>query len=122
MLNRNYYGKRNKVLELFDKVLLKPNDFNVRVTVVDKESNSSEGCWKETFRDSIGGGIINDSTNQYYIDIITGSGATIQVTDVGTNIIKDNFDCLKNEDLVRINLIKLPKENNNPKSWIFIRV
>jgi hypothetical protein len=122
MLKRNYYAKRKKVQELFDKALLMPGDFNVRVTVVDKENVNSEGSWREIFRDAIGGGIINDSVNYYHTEIMTESYNSIQSTCIGTKIIENNFDYIKNEDVVRINLTKLPKEKNNLKSWIIIRV
>lgn len=119
MLKRNYYAKRKKVQELFDKVLLMPGDFNVRVTVVDKEKVTS---WKEVFRDTIGGGIIHDHTNQYYLEIMTGSGKGIQTADVGEYLIENNFNFIKDEDVVRINLVKFPTEKNTPRSWVIIRV
>ena len=117
MLNRKYCAKNKNTLE----DLLYIGDFNVRVTKVDKKNVTSDCSWKEVFRDSIGGGIINDTTNMYYFDIMTGSGACIQSSAVGHELISEIFDFIKNEDLVRINLIKLPSKNNNPRSWIVIR-
>lgn len=124
MLKRNYYAKRKKVQELLNSSLLSIGDFNVRVTVVDKSNLTSEGAWKEVFRDSIGGGIINDSTNQYYLEILNGSGKCVQTTDVGNEILNNNFDYIKDEDMVRISLVKLPTENkySKLKTWIIIRM
>lgn len=124
MLKGNYYAKRKKVQELLNSSLLSIGDFNVRVTVVDKDKLSSECAWKEVFRDTIGGGIIHDSTNQYYLEIRTGNGSCIDTTDIGENIIENNFDLFKNEDIVRISLVKLPTENKSSKlkTWIIIRV
>ena len=89
------------------------------VTVVDKEKVTS---WKEVFRDTIGGGIIHDHTNQYYLEIMTGSGKGIQTADVGEYLIENNFNFIKDEDVVRINLVKFPTEKNTPRSWVIIRV
>ena len=118
MLNRKYCAQNKNTLEH----LLYIGDFNVRVTVVEKEMLESEGSWKEIFRDAIGGGIIHDEKNYYHTEIITRTGNSIQSTCIGTKIIENNFDYIKNEDVVRINLTKLPKEKNNLKSWIIIRV
>ena len=124
MLKRNYYAKRKKVQELLNSSLLSIGDFNVRVTVVNKNNITSENSWKEVFRDSIGGGIINDNTNEYYLEITTGSEKCIQTTDVGNEILNNNFDYIKDEDIVRISLVKLPTENKSSKlkTWIIIRV
>lgn len=122
MLTGKYYAKRKKVQELFNSSLLGPGDFNVRVTVVDKSKINSENAWKEVFRDAIGGGILHDCINQYYIDLMTGSGKGLQTAYVGYEIINKIFNDIKNEDIIRINLIKFPTDKNNPKSWIVIRV
>ena len=50
MLKRNYYAKRKKVQELLNSSLLSIGDFNVRVTVVNKNNITSENSWKEVFR------------------------------------------------------------------------
>ena len=124
MLMRNYYEKRKKkkVEDLIYNSLLRVRDFNVRVTVVDKEKSSSESAWKEVFRDAIGGGIINDNINQYYFEIFTEPYSYIYYVDTGADIINKYFDYFKNKDIVRLDITKLPVENNKPKSWIVIRV
>lgn len=124
MLMRNYYAKRKKVQELIDDSLLRVGDFNVRVTVVDKGKLTSEDAWKEVFRDSIGGGIIHDTVNHYVIKIMTGSGIKIRTIDIGSQILENNFNSIKDEDIVRISLARIPAENKSPKlkTWIVIRL
>jgi len=121
MLTGKYYAKRKKVQELFNNSLLQTGDFNVRVTVVDKDKLTSEGAWKETLRDAIGGGIIH-SHDRYDISVYTINGFPHNAVLPGYQIIEHFFYLIKDEDMVRINLTNFPTENNNPKSWIIIRV
>ena len=117
MLKRKYYQNK-KTIETLNNVLLETGDINVRVTV--KKRPDYEGAWREVFRDVIGGGIVNDTQNQYMVRIRTGAGKEIQTAEVGNNIIKNNFDFFKDEDIVRIDLIKFPTELHNPRTWIVV--
>ena len=117
MLKRKYYEKNQKIKDLY-KVLLQPGDVNVRVTV--RKKYEEDGAWKEVFRDVIGGGIVHDSKNQYMVRISTDSGKEIQTADLGCDVIRNNFDFFKDEDIVRIDLIKFPTELHNPRTCIVV--
>lgn len=117
MLKRKYYQNTKKIKDL-NQFLFEPGDVNVRVTI--RKKPDYEGAWREVFRDVIGGGIVNDAKNQYMIRVRTGSGMEIQTADLGVDLIENNFDFFKDEEVVRIDILKFPTEKHNPRTWIIV--
>lgn len=106
--------------------LMNPGDFNIRVTVVKKltsrftQKSAVDGAWKETFRDSIGGGIIHDSKTYYNVTCTTEKGyKDFAVT--GDKIISEAWKYIVDCDVVRFDLTKMPVDKNNRHSWIVAR-
>lgn len=106
--------------------LLGTGDFNVRLTVVKKfetrfvQKSAVDGAWKETFRDSIGGGIIHDSKTTYKVSCRTENNM-VDFAVTGDKVINECWKYLANVDVARIDLTKFPTENNKTHSWIVAR-
>lgn len=106
--------------------LLGTKDYNVRITVVEKSKSrfvtkeAVETKWKETFRDSIGGGIIHNSTDTYHVRCQTESN-DVEFILKGNSIIDRCWPYLQNVDLARVDITKYPIAVNNVHSWIIVR-
>lgn len=106
--------------------LMNPGDFNIRVTVVKKmtsrftQKSAVDGAWKETFRDSIGGGIIHDSNTYYKVVCRTEKGSN-EFTVTGDKIISECWKYIVGCDVVRLDLTKMPVDKNKTHSWIVVR-
>lgn len=107
--------------------LLRVGDYNVRVTVISKpkgryiQKSLADGAWKEAFRDSLGGGIINDSKTEYLV-ICETPDKKIEFNSKGAEIIDFCWRYLQDVDIARLDLTKLPGNTKKPHSWIIMRV
>lgn len=99
--------------------LLEENDFNVRVTIYDptKVSNHQiyqNAAWKEAIRDSLGGGIVNDS-KLYSISVKTLSGVLLNNLNVsGSEIANTILKFTKTPQPIRITV----KTTTSTRVWI----
>ena len=107
MLTRNC---GEQIAELLDK-----GNFNVRITVADKSSTG----WKEVFRDSLGGGIIHSLED--YVVSCKAQDYDLEFKSIGREIMDSCWRIIKDSNVVRINITKLPIEKNKPHSWIIAR-
>ena len=100
--------------------LLKEGDYNVRVTVGNR-GNQTDGAFKELFRDSLGGGIIESKEIMSFV--VTG------VTDLGTTVnnrvriegnkLIDIMDKCSLFDFTALRLDMVTKTSK--KTWIIVR-
>jgi hypothetical protein len=106
--------------------LLAIGDQNVQVTVVAKYTGrlidvlSYDELWKKAFKNSLGDDIINDAHNIYRFNCTTVKGCKPFAT-VGTRIIYECWKYIKDEDVVRIDIIRAPGITDQAKSWIVVR-
>ena len=105
--------------------LLKQGDFNVRITVAKKMPRGAkkphvDESWKEALKESVGGGILFNSTNTYLVTCITENASTnFQAT--GNRILDECWKHIQNVNVFRINIIKHPTNKHNAHSWIIVR-
>lgn len=102
-------------------------EYNTSVTVVPKQKGRyvqkdlADKAWRETFRDSLGGGIVHDSKTEYLVSCKTKNG-TINLVAKGNEIVNACWENLCDIDIVRLSLAILPANANKVHSWIIMRV
>lgn len=102
------------------------NEFNVQVTVVNKYDENCMSpllifeAWKEAFCNSVGSEILNDDKNWYKV-VLSGVLGRCELESKGNEIFEELEDYYHDEDVVRIDITKLPEESNTKKTWIIAR-
>ena len=104
--------------------LLGQNDLKVIVVVLEKKSSDDsqellDRKRKQVIEDSLGSDVVNDSVNDYLIGCIT-ENEIINFTIKGNHIIDEFLMYIKNVYAIRIDITKLPTNNNGINSWIFV--
>ena len=105
--------------------LLKQGDFNVRITVVKRLPRNAkrsriDDVWIKTLKESVGGGILFNSTNMYLVTCVT-EHSSINFETTGNRIVDECWKYIQNINVFRINIIKNPYNRNNTHSWIIVR-
>ncbi len=102
------------------------NEFNVQVTVVNKYDENLMSPlliieeWEEAFCNSVGSEILNDDKNWYKV-VLRGVRGICELESKGNEIFEELEDYYHDEDVVRIDITKLPEKSNTKKTWIIAR-
>lgn len=118
MISENTKKAIGKLLAIGDdaRVIITKNETTRFV-----QKSCVENTWKETFRDVIGGEILNDQFNQYEVIFKAGEHYYINVVIAGNKVVDYFWEHIKDEDVFRIDIRKCPVKSNMQKSFIIAR-
>lgn len=108
--------------------LIEPGDYDIKLAVCNKElsrylgKNYSdlEEKWLELFRNTIGKKICQDSKNEYFVKCITDEKRDTFYA-IGNRITEVCNEYIIKSDVLRVDIIKCPYENNKRRSFIIIK-